>query len=355
MSVAKMPNGKWYASVRYKTWDGKTKQHKKEGFRTRAEAKRYESDFVNAKTGTPSMSFRALYDNYMKDCKARLRETTYENKVFLFEKHVLPYLGDTPADEITPAKIREWQNHVISMGYSQTYIKTINNQVSAAFNFAVKYYGLKLNPVRMAGSMGKKKADAMQFWTVDEFERFADAISDKQVSYVMFNILFWTGMRQGELLALTVDDFDFDKNTVSITKSYARLKKRDVISDPKTPKSRRVIAIPSFLSKIVQDYISGLYDPSGRIFEHTKYLLEHDMQRGCKASGVKKIRVHDLRHSHASLLIELGYSPLLIADRLGHENIETTLSTYSHLYPNKEAALISDLEKRYDSVTHKKS
>ena len=356
MSVAKMPDGKrWYCSVRYKDWTGKTKQHKKEGFATRAAAKKYEEEFLAKKTGSPNMTFAALYEHYMEDCKARLRETTYTNKVTLFARHVLPALGDIEIESITPAQIRKWQNGLIAQGYKKTYLKTVNNQLSAVFNYACKYYGLKANPVRAAGSIGKKNADSMQFWTVDEFNTFVQAVKNKPASVVIFNLLFWTGMRQGELLALTAADFDFGCNTVRINKSYARLNKKDIISDPKTPKSNRTIALPPFLADMVKEYIASLYDQSGRIFPYTKQYIFCEMERGCKLSGVKRIRVHDLRHSHASLLIELGYSPLLIADRLGHENIETTLQTYSHLYPNKESALIADLTKCYDSVTPKKS
>lgn len=145
--------------------------------------------------------------------------------------------------------------------------------------------------------------------------------------------------------------------SVSITKNYARHKKQDLILEPKTPKSRRVILIHKALAKMVQQYIASLYaiSPNDRIFEtSSKHILLREMNRGCKLSGVKRIRVHDLRHSHASLLIELGYSPLLIAERLGHENIETTLQTYSHLYPNKQSELVTRLDQIqncYNSAT----
>lgn len=199
----------------------------------------------------------------------------------------------------------------------------------------------------------------MQFWTVAEFDRFLKAVSDKPHSVVMFSLLFWTGMRSGEMLALTPADFDFDANTVSITKNFARQNGQDLIMEPKTPKSRRVIPMPPTLSGLVQKYLTTLYDlgSGDRIFPgNTKSVLQHEMQRGSALAGVKRIRVHDLRHSHASLLIELGYSPLLIAERLGHENIETTLQTYSHLYPNKQGQLATQLEtmqKCYDFATHK--
>lgn len=362
-----MKDGKrWYVFVRYKDWDGVVKQHKKEGFERKADAKEYEKSFLEQKTGASDMSVKSLYVLYMEDCKTRLKPTTYANKEFLFNKHVLPYLGNLKVNEIGPAHIRKWQNTLLEAkkdgteeNYSQTYLKTVHNQVSAMFNFGMRYYGIKNNPCRQAGAMGKKNAAVMQFWTVDEFNRFIEAVADKPQSVVMFSLLFWSGMRSGELLALTPSDFDFEAGTVSITKNYARQNGQDLIMEPKTPKSRRTILLPGTLLEMVRGYIERLYDVGAgdRIFSgNTKYLLLHEMKRGCTASGVKRIRVHDLRHSHASMLIELGYSPLLIAERLGHENIETTLQTYSHLYPNKQEELATQLEtmqKCYDFATHK--
>lgn len=367
MTVAKMKDGKrWYVFVRYTDWTGQVKQHKKEGFERRSDAKEYEKTFLEQKNGSADMTVRSLYTLYMEDCGSRLKPTTFSNKEFLFDKHVLPYLGNLKIDRISPKDIRKWQNTLLTKTqdngkpYSQTYLKTVNNQVSALFNYGVKYYGMKSNPCRQAGAMGKKKADSMQFWTQEEFETFLATVADKPQSVVMFSLLFWTGMRSGELLALTPEDFDFDTCTVSITKNYARLNGEDLIMEPKTPKSRRVILLPATISKMVQDYLKQLYaiQPTDRIFggQEGKHILQYEMSRGCKLAGVKKIRIHDLRHSHASMLIELGYSPLLIAERLGHENIETTLETYSHLYPNKQSELATKLEtmqKCYDFATHK--
>ena len=221
--------------------------------------------------------------------------------------------------------------------------------MSAVFNYAVKYYDLKGNPCAKAGSMGKSNAEEMNFWTKEEFMQFIDSVMDKRQSYMAFMLLYWTGMRLGEVLALTPADIDFEKRTISITKSYQRLGKQDVITPPKTRKSKRIITIPEFLIADLQDYLSSLYEvkDTDRLLPVTKYYLEHEMKRGIKVSGVKKIRVHDLRHSHASLLVEMGFSPLEIADRLGHEKIETTLNTYSHLYPNKRTVLAEKLDVTY--------
>jgi len=341
--------GTWYCKFNYKDWTGANKQKMQRGFKTQKEAKAFEREFLSKAHASCDMTFGSLVELYMEDCQSRLKPTTLENKKYVIDLKVLPFFKDMPINTITPTTVRKWQNELIphENNYSQTYLKTVNNQLSAIFNFAMKYYKLPSNPARICGSMGKKNADSMKFWTVEEFNKFIAAVEDKPVSKVAFELLFWTGMRSGELLALTLNDFDFEALTVSINKNYARMGDQDLILEPKTPKSKRVVTIPPSLGTLVQEYASKLYDyePDERLFQVTKYYLHHEMDRGCKKSKVKKIRIHDLRHSHASLLIEMGFSPLLISERLGHENIETTLQTYSHLYPNKQSEVADKLQK----------
>ena len=193
----------------------------------------------------------------------------------------------------------------------------------------------------------------MDFWTQGEFETFIEKIMDKPAAYYAFLTMYWTGVRVGELLALTLADFSADAKTLSITKSYQRINGRDVITEPKTAKGKRVITLPDFLSAELEEYTGKLYGimPGDRLFPVTKSYLEKEMIRGVKLSGVKKIRLHDLRHSHASLLIsKLGAQPNLVAQRLGHEKIQTTLSTYSHLYPNQSRELADQLNSLMDGL-----
>ena len=295
------------------------------------------------------MPFEDFLKIYYADMETRLREHTMRTKKYIIDLKVLPYFGKLKMNEIKAPDISKWQNELIQQGYAQTYLKTINNQVAALFNYAVKYYDLLNNPCRKAGSMGKSNADEMQFWTRQEFYDFVDSIMNKHQSYMSFMTLYWTGMRLGELLTLTIGDVDFEKRTIGISKSYQRISGKDIITEPKTPKSKRIITIPQFLVIDLQDYISGIYQPESkdRLFPITKYYLEHEMQRGIRESGVKRIRLHDLRHSHASMLVEMGFSPLEIANRLGHEKIETTLNTYSHLYPDKQEKLAGRLDTEY--------
>ncbi len=229
----------------------------------------------------------------------------------------------------------------------------ISSQLSAIFNYAVRYYELKDNPCRKADSIGKAKADEMLIWTKDECQSFSDRMMENRISWLAFQILFWTGLRIGELLTLTFGDVDLDKNIISVNKSYQYLQGKEIITPPKTPKSNRKVNIPIFLAQDIQDYMESLYDvqPTDRVIPISKSKLEKEMQKGVKLSGVKKIRIHDLRHSHASLLIEMDFSPKEIAERLGHENIETTLNTYSHLYPDKQGRLANCLDEYYKTAT----
>ena len=341
--------GKWLIQYRYTDWQGKRRKSTKRGFATKREAEEWLRNFLITQKADFDMKFEDFWKMYCADMETRLREHTMRTKKYIVELKILPYFGDKRVNDITAADIRQWQNELIKMGYSPTYLKTINNQLSAIFNYAVRYYDLKSNPCVKAGSMGKSKAEEMDFWTGEEFRKFIDSVMNKRLSYMAFMTLYWTGMRMGELLALNPKDIDLEKRTISITKSYQRLGKKDVITPPKTPKSKRVITIPEFLAADIKDYMDSLYDlqEDDRLFPITKYYLEHEMQRGIKESGVKRIRVHDLRHSHASMLIELGFSPLEIANRLGHEKVETTLNTYAHLYPNKQIKLAERLDSEY--------
>lgn len=244
-----------------------------------------------------------------------------------------------------------WQNELINhkdengKQYSPVYLKTIHNQLSAIFNHAVRYYNLKENPCKKSGSMGKKKNREMLFWTKDEYLKFAEVMMDKPMSYYAFEMLYWCGLREGELLALTPADFDFEKRTVSINKSFQHLNGRNLITTPKTEKSNRTISLPKFLADEMQDYLKMLYDVGmeDRMFPVTKSYLHREMDRGSKEAGVKRIRIHDIRHSHVSYLIDLGFSATAIADRVGHESIEITYN-YAHLFPSKQTEMADKMD-----------
>ena len=158
--------------------------------------------------------------------------------------------------------------------------------------------------------MGKKKADEMLFWTRQEFQTFIEVMKDRPASYAVFMTLYFTGIREGELLALTPSDIDFEKKTLTVNKSYQRLGREDIVTTPKTPKSNRTIPIPDGLCTCLQEYMSHCYglQKDDRLFPYTKSFLYHEMEYGCKASGVKRIRVHDIRHPNVKPKTKNFYS-----------------------------------------------
>mgnify|MGYP002510825239 CR=1 FL=1 len=344
-------NGTWYVMARYVNWKGERKQKCKRGFATKKEAQEWERMFQLQNSSDLDMSFEAFTELYINDVKNRLKENTWLTKEHIIRTKILPYFGKLKISEISTKEIITWQNEMLAYRdekkkpYSQTYLKTLHNQLSAIFNHAVRYYELRSNPAAKVGNMGSEEHKEMLFWTKEEYKKFSYEMMDKPVSFYAFEMLYWCGIREGELLALTAADFNFDKETVTINKSYQRLHGEDVITTPKTKKSNRTIKMPQFLCEEMQDYIGMLYGykKKDRIFPISKNYLHREMDRGSRAAGVKRIRIHDLRHSHISLLIDMGFSAVAIADRVGHESIEITYR-YAHLFPSKQTEMAKKLE-----------
>ena len=190
--------GKWLIQYRYTDWQGKRRKSTKRGFATKREAEEWLRNFLITQKADFDMKFEDFWKMYCADMETRLREHTMRTKKYIVELKILPYFGNKRVNDITAADIRQWQNELIKMGYSPTYLKTINNQLSAIFNYAVRYYDLKSNPCAKAGSMGKSKAEEMDFWTVEEFRKFIDSVMNKRLSYMAFMTLYWTGMRLGD-------------------------------------------------------------------------------------------------------------------------------------------------------------
>ena len=252
---------------------------------------------------------------------------------------------------ITTRDVMMWQNEMLGFRdsktgkpYSKSYLKTIHNQLSAIFNHAVRHYKLKENPAMLVGNMGSDKNIQMQYWTKDEYLRFADVMMDEPVAYGCFQILYWCGIREGEMMALTLDDLDFESGKLRINKTFQHLKGKDMVTEPKTPKSNRVIQMPEFLVEELRDYVKMQYDlkPTDRLFPVCKSYLYRMMKKGSELAGIKKIRVHDLRHSHVSLLIHMGYSAVAIAERVGHESVDITYR-YAHMFPSVQVDMANKL------------
>ena len=224
----------------------------------------------------------------------------------------------------------------------------IQNQLNALFNHAQKIYNLKENPCKKVKKMGKSDANKLEFWTKAEYDRFIAGVEPGSEDYLIFEILFWTGIREGELLALNLSDFDMGGNLLHINKTYNRIRKRDVIDTPKTENSVRTIDIPNFLKEEVQEYAKKHYGfpEDQRLFPIVARTLQKRLKKYEALTGVKPIRVHDIRHSHVAYLIYQGVEPLIIKERLGHKDIQMTLNTYGHLYPSQQKKVAEMLDNK---------
>lgn len=289
MSASKdTKRGTWKVYIRYKDWQGVGQVHTKRGFATKREALEYEREFLLKKSKDVNMGFPQFVEVYMEDMKPRLKLNTFLTKKHIMETKIIPYFEKKSLAGITATDVIQWQNQLLSMRdengmpYAQTYLRTIQNQLSAIFNHACRFYGLTANPSKQAGKMGKAKGKEMLFWTKEEYLQFSEVMKDKPVSYYAFEVLYWTGIREGELLALERGDFNIPDRKLTINKSYQHLQGKDYITSPKTEKSNRVIELPEFLCREMEDYFGMLYkcDEHTRLFTFSKSYLHHEMDRG---------------------------------------------------------------------------
>ena len=188
----------WRSQFYYEDWQGVRHKKNKRGFKTKAEAEEWERNFRQQQRKDLDINFENFVEIYFADVENRLRESTIKNKRYVFDLKVTPYFKKKKICEIKTSDIRAWQNELIKQGYAPTYLKSINNQLAALFNYAVRYYDLKDNPCRKAGSIGKSKADDMEFWTKQEFKQFLPSMDKKPEARMAFMLLYWTGMRIGD-------------------------------------------------------------------------------------------------------------------------------------------------------------
>ena len=208
--------GTWFVKFYCKDWTGENKQIKKRGFATKREALDYERNYKIRQENNLDMTLGEFWKLYTEDVKNYVKLNTWLTKEHIVDTKILSYFKNLKMNEITPGDVRKWQNEMVAFrnengkSYSQTYKKTMHNILSAIFNHACRFYNLKSNPARQAGNMGREEKKEMLFWTTEEYKKFSEAVIDKPVSFYAFEMLYWTGMRLGELLALTMEDFDLE-------------------------------------------------------------------------------------------------------------------------------------------------
>ena len=346
MAYKEKDTKKWTAQWFETNAKGEKKKRRKRGFDTKREALEFERQKKLSSVRSMDMKLCDFMEVYFEDKQNELKERSLKNKRYMMQQHIVPYFGEQMMSEISAGQIIQWQNEMQSKGFSESYLRMIQNQLTSLFTHASRIYDLQVNPCKKVKRMGRDDNRSLNFWTTEEYQRFIQTIEPEDKYYIIFEILFWTGCRIGELLALTKDDIDFERNRISITKTYYRTGRQDIITEPKTKQSVRIVEIPEFLKQEIQNFVERQYGLPGdeRLFPIVQEAVQHKMKRHMELAGVKKIRVHDLRHSHVAYLIHKGIEPLLIKERVGHKDIRITLNTYGHLYPNQQRKVADMLD-----------
>lgn len=324
------------------------------GFKTRKEAVEFENNWKANRSGSIRITFEQFVnETYLPEMKPRLKPSTWEAKTNMISKHVLPYFGFMKINEIEPQTVIKWQNEMLRQKnprtrktYAKSYLQSVNQQLTAILSYAVKFYKLPSNVAHVVGNMGNEDEIEMKFWTLDQYRQFAEAMKDKPMFFCLFQILYWTGIREGEALALRFSDIDLKKKSLTVNKTFHHIRGEDLITTPKTKQSYRTISLPEFLVDEIKEYKTMVYKPNNndRMFNIYKSTITRELRWGTKQAGLPQIRVHDLRHSHVSLLIEQGYSALAIAKRVGHKAVDITYR-YAHLFPSVQEQMAGTLDK----------
>ena len=352
----------WYAMFYAKDYKGVNKKYKKTGFKKKKEAQEYEYEFKKKISKSVNMSFNSLYELYFEDYKKRHKPTAINTVETFFRLHILPFFDNIEISKINSYMIREWQNEMLQKEnekgkpFSENSKSNIYAALKSMFNWAAKYQGLNENPCKNLGAFGSKKnCSEMKIWSVDDFNKFINLLEIKNKekdgkytdSIIIFKILFWTGLRIGEVLALTFDDINLKEKFIDVNKTISHINKKDYITTPKTLGSVRKVILPENLILDLKLYFSKFekqkISKSKRIFNLKKSQLRYILEKCSIQAEVEKIRLHDFRHSHASYLLFIQADITAISKRLGHDNLQTTINTYSHLYKDANKQLMKKL------------
>lgn len=354
MSVAKNPKtGKWYCKFYYKDYTGKRMQKKKEGFAKKGEAQEWEKDFRARNEGKEQITFKQAYEMYIADGETRYKKMTTQFRKDRFKAYTALY--DMPLTEITPTVIRRWQNEYLlqkdesgeQMLFRKNTIWGTNKQLSAFFNWACKFCGLDRNPVRNAGTLVvnkllEKPKHERKIWKVEDFQRFIYSI-ERDDYHLIYSILFWCGLRRGEVLGLHYEDVDLEHAVLFVKRNVTP----QGIDTPKTPTSTRQVSIPKVVLEELTDYVnkSFIHSSNQPLFDLSPVRITAaflEFQR--KIDMEPLIPLHCLRHSHASMLIDMGFGADVVGDRLGHKDASMVMQVYGHLYAERREEVVNKID-----------
>lgn len=340
----------WFFRCSYRELDGTRRQYHSKKYLTRKEAQEAEALYlINAKTeaNVSNINFKQLVELFVDYKKDKVKETTvynYGNKI----RYIEP-LYKVKLKDFDILVYEEWKRFINGNNIATRYKNDIYKFLKSLLNYASEWYNFNFSSVsrKMTNFNDPNELPReMLFFTYDEFQKFLSVEEDLKFR-VLYQILYYCGLRIGEAKAITWKDIDFNNKTISINKQIISKNTSRFVykfSPPKTPKSNRVLSMPNVLINDLlklkqenQELFIGFNDSffvSGDNRPLVDSTIRERKNANCRKAGVKQIRIHDFRHSCASLLIHKGASINIVAKYLGHTKIEETLNTYSHLYTN---------------------
>lgn len=360
----------WYIRTYVENEEGKKKQitvHNKnwvgrEGY---FQAQQKENELRNKIiTNYEQITLNDLFVMYSKYINENLKRSSIIKETDNYKLFIGPRLGNKKVFQLTTRDVVDFQSFLNKQTMtikrkdskrgvgehclSTTYKRSIHTTLSCMLKFACKYVGLQQNVASLVGNFKTPKGTKTKitsFLTSDQFNEYIQ-YEKNDIYKTFFTILFYSGMRRGELLALTIDDINFTTNEISIDKAInPRNGKTSTL--PKTTKSNRTIKMLGVVSDVLKEYIQTSGETLFGLEKIKPTTLQRKCDNNCKKAGINQnIRIHDFRHSFASLCINNGVPVEILSEYLGHENISTTLETYSHLYPNSQDKLINILNQR---------
>lgn len=335
MPAYKDKSGKWIAKFQYKDWTGKTRTKFKRGFDKKKDAQEFERHFLTEHAATPDITLGTLYDRFLEAKGGELKENTV--MAYRVVRNAIEPLSKKRASAVTPIDILNFRTEMAKTRKASTVNQYIN-KISNVYRFGMDMFDLKKNPCSSLGSLVIERTER-DFMTIEDVEKLKSIDGVTEETKLLIDILFWTGMRISEAIALQKSDIH--DTYLSVFQHKVRTPDGYVIQKGVKNNRGRNVAIHKTLHDEIVAYADRLYDRS-QLFEHhyTSYALR--LRRLFRLSGLNAT-VHTFRHSHVAMLIHMGYSPKIIADRIG-DTVETMLKVYAHIYPEDIAQLTSDLE-----------
>lgn len=315
-----------------------------------------------------NMPLGDFLDRWLEDyVKVHNRQKTYESYEMLIRVHIKPALGKIKIGKLKPLDIQRFYAQKLAGPradgkagkLSPTTIKRMHEVLRSAFGQAIRWEMIDKSPLQGV-TPPKAEEQIPTVWTQEQCVAFLDAAREHRL-FAAFFLALTTGLRRGELLGLMWQDVNFEHHYLSVQRSLLRSQGRLVIQDVKTKSSRRLVVLPEITVKVLDEHLkrqmeerslyAEAYRDMGLVFcapdggpqDPDNFRRTFNML--IEKAGVPKIRIHDLRHTHATLLLAAGMHPKIVSERLGHAEITTTMNTYSHILPSmqRQAAEVMDI------------